>query len=64
MKDYDIWYAGSIIGNLQSDTDRRALNLAKKMFKTGKRGTIAVSALDANDEEVEKARAASIILPN
>jgi hypothetical protein len=32
MFDYDIWFKGMIIGNVKADTDRKALNLAKKMY--------------------------------
>ena len=32
MKDYDIWYKGMIIGNCKAETDRKALNLARKIW--------------------------------
>ncbi len=36
MKDYNIHHGGKygnmIIGNLKADTDRKALNLARKMY--------------------------------
>lgn len=32
MFDYSIFYHGSVIANLKADTDRKALNLARKIY--------------------------------
>ena len=30
--DYDVWYKGMIIANVKAMTDKKALNLAKKIY--------------------------------
>jgi hypothetical protein len=32
MKEYDIWYKGTIIGNVKASTERKALNQARKIW--------------------------------
>ncbi len=61
--DYDIWYAGTIIGNLQAANDKQALKAANKQYSSGTRGSIAVSACSAAPVVWEAAKAASLIKP-
>lgn len=32
MQDYDVWYKGQVIANVCAETDRKALNLARKIY--------------------------------
>lgn len=32
MFDYDVWYNGMVIANIQAATDRKAINLARKIY--------------------------------
>jgi hypothetical protein len=34
MFDYAVWYEGRIIDYVKADTDRKALNLARKLFSS------------------------------
>ena len=61
MKDYDVWYAGRIIGNLQAATPAKAKSKAKQTYSSGKMGTIVVTATDAAREETDKAKKDSAV---
>jgi len=32
MFDYEVWYKGTSIGYIKADTDRKATNLAKRIY--------------------------------
>ena len=44
MKEYEVWYGTQIIDYVWEATERKALNLARRLWKRGALGEVTVKA--------------------
>lgn len=58
--DYDVWYAGMVIGNIKADTDRKAQNAVDKLYSKSAKGTPTACRTNATDEQFEAAKKKSL----
>lgn len=59
--DYDVWYAGAIIGNLQARDKTHAKRLAAQKYKNGNAGTVTVCPTDGTKAQIYAAKEASLL---
>ena len=47
MKEFDVWYGKMVIDTVWAETERKALNLARKLWQGGEQGQVTVKARTA-----------------